>query len=672
MDIMPIYELQARLKSAAIAGVNLLQEDFRLKRAAAAVKPLEGASPVFAKLNQQIELLLSPDCGNPAAALLDALSLTDAVICTLGAVEVKGAIEAYEICHKSNQPVRNAPCSQVKGLIEALTVSGSGNFAFVRDMHETNPEVFDDYRVKYALVQALGASYAELADMVARWMAEKGDEMMIPLLKEDFDPKGKKEMVRRVQVIDGIAGAAENEYYIKMLADAEKEVRQEFIYALRHEPSNIELLLGMVKSEKGKNRRLVLDILGYMDDERVYGLFHSMAAKKPLEVCGALLPVTTECASRVIAQMCMEQLPDIAALCQSGNTGGEKIFRIVQLKNNLDGKKQTDEVKEKISVFCRTVEALTGKQGEEVIECYRQLLAHKDIFDRVEGMDIHSNVIEPAIKQQEKKSWEYTIGWLMAQSLLVYPDEKLKQFVMELYGEDGGRTGNANFLTAAAVVKMSEAENCAEWLDTQLESMALAAKKQKTALKDIAKALGFVMWNKEKNSYMVDAWFGNINLDDRRGSISRSIKIPGAKGIKEWMMRHGSSLMDTILHKWIDKTDTEECAKYGEYFYNRAFTVKDNKQYLDFMRDCGWKTCKGLAGYYLKNMGREEHWWNIQWYLRELPGDYGAVQEEINAAAELVRSGEVKIKGLDTAQKIEDWIDKLRMIDFKDHAGGNN
>ena len=34
MDIAPVYELKARLRAAAIAGTNLLSEDFRLKKAA--------------------------------------------------------------------------------------------------------------------------------------------------------------------------------------------------------------------------------------------------------------------------------------------------------------------------------------------------------------------------------------------------------------------------------------------------------------------------------------------------------------------------------------------------------------------------------------------------------------------------------------------------------------
>ena len=60
MDIGPIYELRSRLRAAAIAGTGLLSEDFRLKRAAEAMKPLETSSPVFAKIVQTLNELLSP------------------------------------------------------------------------------------------------------------------------------------------------------------------------------------------------------------------------------------------------------------------------------------------------------------------------------------------------------------------------------------------------------------------------------------------------------------------------------------------------------------------------------------------------------------------------------------------------------------------------------------
>lgn len=49
MDVKPVYELRERLRAAVIAGANLLSEDFRLRRALEAFKPLEMASPSLRK-----------------------------------------------------------------------------------------------------------------------------------------------------------------------------------------------------------------------------------------------------------------------------------------------------------------------------------------------------------------------------------------------------------------------------------------------------------------------------------------------------------------------------------------------------------------------------------------------------------------------------------------------
>ncbi|MDE7249995.1 MAG: hypothetical protein K2N82_08930, partial [Lachnospiraceae bacterium] len=173
MNTELIYELQDRLRAACIAGTNLLSEDFRLRRAFEAFKPLETASPVFAKVGELTEKLLSPDCQNQQGALLDTITLVDAVICTLGTVDVKGEVETAGIINAEESAgslIINAPYSTLKELLEALTTSGGGHYGYVCDTHENNPELFRDYRVKYALVQALGASYAELADKVEQWL----------------------------------------------------------------------------------------------------------------------------------------------------------------------------------------------------------------------------------------------------------------------------------------------------------------------------------------------------------------------------------------------------------------------------------------------------------------------------------------------------------------------
>lgn len=179
-----------------------------------------------------------------AGALLDAITLTDAVICTLGTVDVAGEVDLTGVVNaeaNASSLIVNAPYSTLKELLEALTTSGSGHYGFVCETHDNHPELFRDYRVKYTLVQALGASYSELADKVEQWMIEDNDRTILPALYQDFDPKGKKEMVRRVRVISALAGAGANDFYIKMLNEAQKDVRTELIDALRHEPRNVSL-----------------------------------------------------------------------------------------------------------------------------------------------------------------------------------------------------------------------------------------------------------------------------------------------------------------------------------------------------------------------------------------------------------------------------------------------
>ena len=63
MDITPIYELRDRLRTAMIAGTNLLAEDFRLKRAVEAMAPLEKAAPVFAKVGELCRSLIATGGG---------------------------------------------------------------------------------------------------------------------------------------------------------------------------------------------------------------------------------------------------------------------------------------------------------------------------------------------------------------------------------------------------------------------------------------------------------------------------------------------------------------------------------------------------------------------------------------------------------------------------------
>lgn len=268
MNLNVVYELRDRLKTAAVAGTGLMEEDFRLRRAVEQMAPLAKASPVFARVCQMAEKTLVSDCDSRTAMVLDTLALVDAVLCTQGGLLKEGQwkeIPGREGKQGTSHPV---PYSLMAPVLEAFRGTGSGRYAVLRDAHDASPEIFKDYRLKQLMVRALGDSYGELADMVAKWLKEE-DAGLVPLLKQDFDPAGRREMVRRVEVLEAIAGKEENAFYLEMLPAAQKEVKEALIRALRHEKANETILEELAKTEKGAFKKAALYALEEMKKRSV-------------------------------------------------------------------------------------------------------------------------------------------------------------------------------------------------------------------------------------------------------------------------------------------------------------------------------------------------------------------------------------------------------------------
>ncbi|MDE7477342.1 MAG: hypothetical protein K2M91_05220, partial [Lachnospiraceae bacterium] len=594
MDTTPIYELRERLRAAAMAGTNLLSEDFRLKRAQEAFKPLEAASPVFAKVGELTEKLLSPDCQNTQGALLDAITLADAVICTLGTVEAAGAIESVESVNaeeNAGSVIVNAPYSTLKELLDALTTSGGGHYGYICEARESKPELFRDYRVKHTLVQALGASYAELADKVEQWMIEDNDKTILPALYKDFDPKGKKEMVRRVNVIGALAGAKANDFYVKMLDGAQKDVRTALIDALHYEPRNVSLLFDLSKTEKGKNKDKVFELLAEIQDEQVNDFFKELAKKKPDTVLNYLKNTTTDWSAELVADICNELLEKIETIDAA-----------------------SDEEKQKISRRLRDmIRAVFGKGGTQICECYRKLIAQKEKINQLlkETWQQPKNTQERDILQYgvltsgrfwykaEKLDIETALGKILHHSLIANPDSDLQALALELYqNENSGKT-NVKFLAAAATVQFSGNEDCTAWLEEQVtEKVLLVSKLSKERMKAVTEAALYIRWDSKKNRYKLNAPYiadyyaiGNDYTDFNR--VERLIELPQAKEIMKWFQKHEASQeIDKVLSQWVPLNDKALCREMGEYFYNRALVISNNRFHIDYMHMCGWTVCK--------------------------------------------------------------------------------
>lgn len=600
MDISPLYELRARLRAAMIAGTGLLSEDFRLKRAVEAFAPLEQASPVFAKIGQLAGTLLSPDTENSEDALLDAITLADAVLCTQGTVAVEGKVEPLTGSGRGSA-VTNAPYSVVKTLTESLLTSGSGHYSYVVETYRDRPELFRDYRVKTAMIQALGASYAELADTVAEWL-KKEDPSILPLLQKDFDPKGKKETVRRIHVMTAIDVRSSNEFFVKVLPEAEKEVRQTLIFALRHCPENTDLLLELIKTEKGSAKKTAYYALAYMEDERAEAVFTELYKKKPGDAMDYLVYTETKWGSRFVAEKLREQL--------SPWTEEDSVPAISQ---------------EQIGLLWKTLMALPGKSGEEICEIFR---AATDVMT---GSDVRTREI--AFQFQPH------IPGMLHRALYCHPDPELCALAIELY-----ETGRMTYFPVAVTAQLLSKEDCCDWLDEQRKGKMFQHNDEFYPL--LARGIDGLMFSQQENTHVL--CLKSIPYTHPSGlpmpKFFQPVKQDITGRFTDILMSRQDRDFDRMLMACINEEDEAYCRKLGDYFYSRALHVTAARDYLLALKRCGYPKCEGLAVSYFTEKGLTHYFSELSNYAAILPGDRSAICEELQRVYDLYKQGQIKFR----------------------------
>lgn len=589
MDITPIYELKTRLRAAAIAGTSLLSEDFRLKKAAEGFAPLAAASPVFAKINEMTGKLLSD--GSPEN-LLDTITLVDAVITTLGTVGVSDNLEPLDVSGNSAAIV-NAPYSRLSAIIDALTTSGSGNYNTVLTARSDTPEIFSDYRVKPALVKGLGASYAELADTAADILKGMGEEI-IPLVKKGFDPKGKKETIRRLNVIEDVCGAEENDFYLEHLENAEKDVRKALIYALRHDEGNIDKLIELTKTEKGKPKAAAFAALASFDCERSAEFFNEYAKKKPADVIKLMDQISSEWSSELTARLIDELLVD-----DKGNK--ITLTQAADIKNI--------KLKEKTN-FYELNAALWGKCGEDIEKIYREF---------------------------ENKDMSTQMSVRLGDTIIVTKNEGLMALAIELNSKSKLKGG---YDYAEAAARFLGTEDCSDWLKKETHALKLKSVIDPKTVNNsfITRVLRMIMF--KDGGYVLIA----RHLDDTTEQwvdISAPITQP-IKELTDILIKNSSEYYHTAMANWIDPDDREFCDKLGKYFVDEF--IKNPSYYLlGIIQKTGLKNVKGLArAYFDKSSSLSQ--WGVRNFFNQLPGDDDFKLAEAREIIELFRKGKLKAK----------------------------
>lgn len=616
MNLDALFALRERLENAAIAGVQLVGEDFRLKRAVEEIEPYTKAAAVFAQIHKLCLELLEGSAADPSAALLDALALIDAVLTTQGKI-FEG--ESKEIAWREAKEdlYQQIAYSRIKPVLEALSTSGSGRHAVISEALENEPEIFRDYRMKARMVAALGDSYSEIGDLAKNWLCQGGEELL-PLLKEGFDPKGKKEMTRRMEIIDHLFGGKENEFYREMIADANKEVREAAIFALRHEKSNEELLFSLAKTEKGKCKEAALKALSYMDSQNAREYIRGALLKKSEEVAPLLYASKEEWVSDILAEALEKEYAEY-------------------LKSRKEGKEAQEKMKGKMETLLFSA---VGKYSEKMIEALEN--AYADFPQSVERA-----------------------AYL---SLISDPRDGICAFAERMYGKHQGAVQKLGF---AKYLMRESAETTYRSFAPCLKTGLLEKLKGKRKEgKEIIAVMSTISYDEKKERYQIEDGRAEggfsvlpFGLDPRwYESLMKYEKSREGEEKRNALYYYGNPY-DMMLARIYNPHIKGMDALYGEYFYRRIFEREVSAHDIRLLKRYGWTRYKGIvSGLARENVRLGSMAYSLLYLLREIP----LSGEELAGELEVLMK---KGKGIspNTLKLWGKWADDLRSgIDPRD------
>ena len=282
MNFEPLYELKNRLENVAVVGINLAKDDFRLQRAVEQVKEYSTVAKVFKQIYDMGQKLISTDAEDKCDIFLDLLALLDAVLCTQATTYSREKPQEIKSIAKNKDFYKELHYSELSPLIYAFTETGGGRYQVIENTIKNTPEIMNDFRVKTYMIKGLSDSYTAIGDLMIEELRKLGKEV-IPLLKDGFDPQGKREMLARLDIISHIGKENENDFYKYCIENGSKEIKEFAIGALKYSQDNIDYILDLTKIEKGKLKNKAFEVLSYMSDSRAEKEWDKFFKKKPLE-----------------------------------------------------------------------------------------------------------------------------------------------------------------------------------------------------------------------------------------------------------------------------------------------------------------------------------------------------------------------------------------------------
>ena len=393
MNFEPLYELKNRLENVAVVGINLVKDDFRLKRAVEQVKEYSNAAKVFKQIYDMGNSLISTDDEDKCDLFLDLLALLDAVLCTQATTYSGAKPQEIKTIAKNKDFYKELHYSELSPLIYAFTETGGGRLNIIMDAIESSPEIMKDFRVKTYMIHGLSDKYSEIADRMADELKKQGKDV-IPLLKDGFDPQGKREMISRLEIIASICKEEENDFYKYCIENGSKEIKEIAIGFLMYDQNNIDYILDLTKTEKGKLKNKAFEALSYMNDGRAAEEWGKFLKKKPLDNIEYLRGTEQQWVINYLNDFIVEYITETKnktlKTAEEKRTVEYDILKISPfiLKNR----------NEKTLLFCKELYPYNKSEIKRILSFYIAKDLNKEVIDTIKGL---SKEYEGEFLQQE-------------------------------------------------------------------------------------------------------------------------------------------------------------------------------------------------------------------------------------------------------------------------------
>ena len=633
MNFEPLYELKNRLENVAVVGINLVKDDFRLKRAVEQVKEYSTAAKVFKQIYDMGNSLISTDDEDKCDLFLDLLALLDAVLCTQATTYSGAKPQEIKTITKNKDFYKELHYSELSPLIYAFTETGGGRLNIIMDAIESSPEIMKDFRVKTYMIHGLSDKYSEISDRMAEELKKQGKEV-IPLLKDGFDPQGKREMISRLEIIASICKEEENDFYKYCIENGSKEIKEIAIGFLMYDQNNIDYILDLTKTEKGKLKNKAFEALSYMSDNRAAEEWGKFLKKKPLDNIEYLRGTEQQWVINYLNDFIVEYITETKnktlKTAEEKRTVEYDILKISPfiLKNR----------NEKTLLFCKELYPYNKSEIKRILSFYIAKDLNKDVID--------------VVKELSKE----------------YEGEFLQQEFLISLIKDKAETVYKNFSEYAGAGKeKEEIEQLFNSFATGKYSKNKEERKIQEDFRDIFRVILWIHYDEENKEYILEwpntitgypiqvklsgfdkKWYDVIfNIEDDfyenwnyYGSYHRDLKNlynPDIKGMKE---------------------------KYGKFYYNIILSRTPYDEDIEFLNKLEWKDYKD----FLKGKMRRDlttlsyRIIRISYFIKDVP----ISEEDLKAQIEELLEKYKKLQK-STIDLCQDWLDKLnRGLKVKD------